>query len=249
MVDATAEQLAEWYDVLNPWGASDDFYLALVTAATAVLDVGCGTGGLLRRARESGHPGQLCGVDPDRAMLDRARAGSGVDCILGDAASMRFDREFDLVVMTGHAFQELVDDDDLRASLEAIRSALTDDGRFAFETRNPLVRVWEQWTPENATEVTGADGVAMRVAHRVQTPVTGDVVSLSETFSGPMWDRPQVSRGRLRFLSVNALAGFLTEAGLAIEAQCGDWDRGPLTEQSHEIITIATRTRARPPAR
>jgi len=31
----------------------------------------------------------------------------------------------------------------------------------------------------------------------------------------------------------------LTEAGLVIEAQFGDWDRSPLTELSPEIITIA----------
>jgi 2-polyprenyl-3-methyl-5-hydroxy-6-metoxy-1,4-benzoquinol methylase len=48
------ERLAELYDLFNPWGPSDDFYLGLVMAAEAVLDVGCGTGVLLHRAREAG---------------------------------------------------------------------------------------------------------------------------------------------------------------------------------------------------
>ena len=73
------ERLAELYDVFNPWGPGDDFYLGLVMAAQAVLDVGCGTGGLLRRAREAGHTGRLCGLDPDEAMLSRARRRPDVE--------------------------------------------------------------------------------------------------------------------------------------------------------------------------
>jgi hypothetical protein len=32
---------------------------------------------------------------------------------------------------------------------------------------------------------------------------------------------------------------FLSDAGLAIDEQSGDWDRQPLTDMSPEIITIA----------
>ncbi|WP_245789703.1 hypothetical protein [Streptosporangium canum] len=45
----------------------------------------------------------------------------------------------------------------------------------------------------------------------------------------------------MRFLDVPALATFLAEAGFAIENQYGDWHRGPITETSREIITIARR--------
>jgi hypothetical protein len=31
-----------------------------------------------------------------------------IEWVLGDATSMRWDREFDLVVMTGHVFQLLI---------------------------------------------------------------------------------------------------------------------------------------------
>lgn len=66
---------------------------ALVMEAKSVLDVGCGTGAMLHRARQA-----------------------------------------------GHAFQVLIGDDELRASLTAIRRALVNGGRFAFETRNPPSR-------------------------------------------------------------------------------------------------------------
>ena len=79
------------------------------------------------------------------------------------------------------------------------------------------------------------------MAHQVETPVAGDLVSFTTTFSSPDWERPQLSRSTLRFLDVKAVASSLSEAGLAIEDQFGDWDRQPLTGSSREIITIARR--------
>jgi SAM-dependent methyltransferase len=167
------ERLAELYDLFNPWGPSDDFYLGLVMAAEAVLDVGCGTGVLLHRAREAGHTGRLCGLDPDEARLSRARRRSDVEWVLSDAASASWDREFDLAVMASHAFQVFVEDDDLRASLAVIRSALVDGGVFAFETRNPSARAWEGWTPEAALEAVDAAGATVRVHDQGRDPGRG----------------------------------------------------------------------------
>lgn len=165
--------LAALYDRFSPWEQRSDldFYLRLVMSASAVLDVGCGTGALLHRARESGHTGRLCGLDPAVGMLEQARIRSDIEWILGDLASVGWHEECDLVVMSGHAFQVFVEDDELRIALGAIRSALTDDGRFAFETRNPLIREWERWTLPIAAEVTGADGAVVRMAREVETPV------------------------------------------------------------------------------
>ena len=238
-------RLAALYDLLNPWGPSDDFYLGLVMSADAVLDVGCGTGALLRRAREAGHSGRLCGLDPAGAMLDHARTRTEIETdiewVLGDLASVAWDREFDLVVMTGHAFQVLVEDDEVRASLLAIRSALTDGGRFAFETRNPPARAWERWTPANAVEVTDATGTVVRCEHEVELPPDGDVVRFTSTYTTSTWELPRASQSTLRFLDAGSLSAFLSGAGLAVVEQFGDWARRPLTDASPEIITVATR--------
>jgi SAM-dependent methyltransferase len=233
--DADAAAL---YDVLNSWGPGDAFYLELVLGAFSALDVGCGTGTLLHRARKEGHAERLCGVDPDRARLDRARRRADVEWLECTAASLPFDAEFELAVMTGHAFQELIADDDLRASLAAIRRSLEEGGRFAFETRNPAARAWETWRPENGVETVDAAGRRVRVWHEVED-VAGDVVTLTETTGGEDGAPLRVDRASLRFLDAPALAGFLDEAGLAIEAQYGDWNREPLGPSSPEIVTIA----------
>ena len=233
-------RLAELYDAFCAGREDFDFYLPLVMSAESVLDVGCGTGELLRLARKAGHRGRLCGLDPAEAMLEQARKRRDIEWVHGDLSSIDWRREFDLVVMTGHAFQVLVEDDQLRASLAAIRSALTEDGRFVFETRNPSARGWEAWTPDNAVEIMHGDGV-VRMAHQVETPVEGDVVSFTVTYTSPSWDGPLVSRSTLRFLDADSLSAFLSGAGLTIEEQFGDWDRQPLTDASPEIITVARR--------
>jgi SAM-dependent methyltransferase len=240
----TADDAAELYDLLNPWDgtrhASDAFYTGLVMAAGAVLDVGCGTGVMLHGARDAGHRGRLVGLDPDEASLRRARRRTDIEWVTGTAAGAAWDREFDLATMVSHAFQCLVTDDDVGASLAAVRAALRDGGRFAFETRHPQARAWETWNPANATDVVDPAGRTLRVTHHVES-VTGDLVTFTETTAVPDGATLYLDRATLRFLDVPALDAFLTGAGFEIEARYGDWRRTPVTTASREIITVARR--------
>jgi SAM-dependent methyltransferase len=203
-----------------------------------VLDVGCGTGTMLHRAREAGHTGRLTGIDPDVASLDRARRRGDIEWMEGRAADAPWDGEFELAVMMSHAFQCLIGDDELRSSLTAIRAALVPGGRFAFETRHPAVRAWESWNPANATDIVDAAGRQLRVEHRVKSVVAG-VVTLSETTTEPAGRVLRQDRASLRFLSEAELDTFLAEAGFSIEARYGDWYRTPIGADSQEIVTIA----------
>jgi ubiquinone/menaquinone biosynthesis C-methylase UbiE len=236
-------ELAALYDAFCPWDERGDldFYLPLVMSADAVLDVGCGTGALLHRARESGHRGWLVGLDPAVGMLEQARSRTDIEWVQGDLSAVEWDHDFELIVMTGHAFQVLLEDNDLRVALAAIRRALTENGHFIFETRNPLVREWERWTPENAVEKTDNRGAVVTMSHEVEA-FHGERVSFTTTYTHADWDRPEVSHSTLRFLDAGSLSTFLADAGLTIEEQFGDWDRAPFVRASPEIITIATRT-------
>jgi hypothetical protein len=153
---------------------------------------------------------------------------------------MRFDAQFDLAIMASHAFQFLIGDDEVRASLWAICAALVDGGRFAFETRHPQARAWERWRPEAVNEV-DFDGRRLRMWLEVES-VEGGVVTLTETTANDEGAALRVDRGQLRFHDVAALNAFLAEAGFTIEAQHGDWDGSPIGPTSAEIITTARRT-------
>ena len=172
------------------------------------------------------------GSDADRVAL--AFAG-GQPVITPEAG---FGGGDDERLIPGHAFQCLVTEHDLRASLTAIHAALRDGGRFAFETRHPQARAWQDWNPSNGSYITDAAGRALRVWHEVES-VAGDVVTFTETTALADGTVLRVDRASLRFPSTQALSTFLAGAGFEIEAQYGGWHRGPITTTSREITTIA----------
>ena len=235
-------RLAELYDDLNPWNASDEYFLSLVLDARAVLDVGCGTGMLLRRAREMGHRGRLCGVDPALAMLELAAERTDIEWVLGDCSQLEAIEEFDLVTLTSRSFQFLVSDADVALALRTIHRALRGQGRLAFEVSHPQAHPWTDWTPSHAREVTGANGAVVRVEPAVDMPVVGDIVHFTEVFSSASWPTRLVSRGSLRFYQPDALVALLEAGGFSVLHQFGDAAKHPIDYRSTSIISIATRS-------
>lgn len=243
-------EVAELYDVLNPWGgagfrADSAFYDPMIRAAASVLDVGCGTGAALKAARAAGHTGRLLGIDPDVAALERARRCEDVEWVEGRAAEVgRWPGEFELAIMTGNAFQCLIEDDEVRASFAAVYTALRPGGQLAFETRHPQARAWEDW-PEGVTRTQMADGRVLHMTYQIDA-IVDDVVHVAEITAAPGIDGApdrvlRVDRAPLRFLDVPKLNGFLADAGFAIERQHGGWGGQPVSRESTMIITVVRR--------
>ncbi len=233
--------VAPLYDVLNPWGASEAFYLDLVMGAGSVLDVGCGTGAILKRARSEGHAGRLVGLDPDVSMLEVARERDDIAWHEGKASGIAWDGEFDLAIMSGNAFQCLITDEEIAGSLAAIHRALVPGGTFAFDTRNPLAKAWLEWDQLAPMNVVDREGRELAINYDV-LDVTDGVVTLTENTSTRDGTPIRVDRGQLRFVEQEALGRFLPQAGFEIAAQFGDWDRSPSTRPSTFTVTLARRT-------
>ena len=242
----TDPRLAALYDALNPYGADTAFYLGIGAEHpdATVVDVGCGTGLLTVELARQGR--RAIGVDPARAMLDIAAARDGgdeVEWIHGTAADLPT-AVADLAIMTGHVAQVFVDDDDWSAVLDDLRRALRPGGLLVFESRNPLVAAWDEWTPERSrTELATPDGVV--VAWNEVTDVAQGVVSLVGHYRLPSGEHVE-DPGALRFRTEDELRASLAAAGFAVRRIHGDWTRGPLAHDSRELVVVAEAVGAPP---
>ena len=237
-MDYQNAQIAEIYDLVNPWAQDTDFYLSLAGPRPCnVLDLGCGTGMLCCALAEHGH--RVTGVDPAAAMLAVARSkpyAERVEWVESSAQSYKSHRRFDLIVMTGHAFQILLTDADALAVLETMRGHLKERGRVAFETRNPRV----DWAGEWA-----ARPPLVRVLPGGQLLETLEITGQDDEFISfqTSYRFPHVTlttRSTLRFPSREHVEVLISRSGLVVRDVFGDWDARPFeAARSREVIFIA----------
>ena len=219
---------------------------ASIRAGERVLDVGCGTGLLACEFAARGY--DVTGADPAAAMLAVARARPGGDQVrwvqagaadLDTAAGLDPGTGFDLIVMTGHVFQLLLEDRDVRAALRTLARHLAPGGRLAFETRNPAVREWQDWNPRDTRQRVEAAGITADVHYDIRA-VAGELVTYETWFQFAGARDPVVVPDTLRFTGQAQVAAFLAEAGLAQVTWYGDWDGSPDGPASPEIVAVAS---------
>ena len=231
-------QIAEIYDLANPWSEDLDFYLSLAEARPCnILDLGCGTGTLCVAFAQRGH--RVTGVDPAAAMLAVARSKAHteqIEWVESSAQTYRSQRRFDLIVMTGHAFQILLSDADALAALETMRNHLKPDGRVAFETRNPRHGWAEEWAARPPLQRTLRD---QQFTERLEiTSQEGEFVSFRTFYHFP--HQTLTTSSTLRFPSREHVESLTACSGLVVSQVFGDWDAGPFdAASSREIIFMA----------
>jgi 2-polyprenyl-3-methyl-5-hydroxy-6-metoxy-1,4-benzoquinol methylase len=108
-------KLAEIYDLDSGWSIDRDFYLSLAgSQRQTILDLGCGTELLCNAYAAKNH--DVTGVGPTPAMLELGRRkphGNKIEWVQSFAQTYQSDKLFDLIIMTGHAFQVLLEDVDV----------------------------------------------------------------------------------------------------------------------------------------
>ena len=230
----------QFYDIENQDGRADfDYCIRLARDGGSVLDLGCGTGQL---AAEMAERCNVTGVDPASAMLDVARRrtdGDKVDWVVGDARTVRLENRFDLVLLTGHAFQVFLTEKDQRAVLRTIAEHLAPGGRFIFDTRNPAVEAWLKWTPQRSERMVGHPSLGtVRAWYDADWDAASAVVTYSTFYEIP-GGRPILgAESKIAFPKREDLAGMLDDAGLLVEQWFGDWQGEAYADTSAEIIPI-----------
>jgi 2-polyprenyl-3-methyl-5-hydroxy-6-metoxy-1,4-benzoquinol methylase len=232
----TDPRLVQLYDLENGLRSDHAFYLSLAgPAPLRILDLGCGTGALCNDYAALGH--LVTGIDPAPAMLDAARAkpfGAGITWVNTSAATFRSARHFDLIVMTGHAFQHLLGDADIKAILGVMRGHLAPDGTVAFETRNPAVDWSRRWHGQIAEVI--HDGQTIKITRSVMN-ATPDQISFATDYALPGGVATWYST--LHFPTLATLTPLFTTAGLQQKACYGDWAGGAFDPSiSEEMIFL-----------
>jgi SAM-dependent methyltransferase len=212
-------KLVEIYDLDSPWSIDRDFYLSLAgMPPQRILDLGCGTGLLSDAYAARGH--EVTGVDPSPAMLEMARRkphGRQIEWVESYAQSYQSETRFDLIVMTGHAFQVLLDDSDIMATLGVIRRHLKQTGRVAFESRNPSLDWATRWNYEMVFEQRGE---IIRESRRFIKLENGRM-TFELLYEFP--DESFVSTSELRFLSRGEIEERVMASGLRVDKLFGGW--------------------------
>jgi len=116
----------------------------------AILDIGCGDGGITSTIAERVPAGRVVGVDVSRTMIDHARQTypttkyPNLRFQIGDAAHLKFTAQFDLAV----SFSALHWVRDQGAVLRGIREALKPGGLFAMTMVRGFYAPFEDTTDE-----------------------------------------------------------------------------------------------------
>jgi SAM-dependent methyltransferase len=231
--------LVQFYDLENEGGEDLAYCLRLAKDKQSVLDLGCGTGQLAAALADGRF---VTGVDPAAAMLEVARHrpnGQGVDWVEADARDVRLGRKFDLVVLTGHAFQVFLTPGDQKAVLRTIAHHLAPGGVFVFDSRNPGMEVWRSWNPQESERMLQHPrlGAVKAWNDTVKDAVTG-VVTYETNYEVLASGRRLSAKSKIAFPIKEALDEMLDDAGLSVEEWLGDWTGGSYSRTSPEMIPV-----------
>ncbi|MCA8089401.1 class I SAM-dependent methyltransferase [Burkholderia anthina] len=237
----TDPRLVAVYDLFNAGDRDFAFYASRIgTARQRILDLGCGTGTFARRLAAAGH--EVVAIDPAPAMIDYARRQPGADAVRWlpcDLDGLPPGVSFDAVVMTGHAFQCLLTDAAIDATLRSVRRALADGGRFLFETRNPRAEPWRAWTPQASASSVASPEFGVVELHHAVTAIDGPIVSFDTVYQFHRDGMQVTNASRLRFVTQADLQTRIAAAGFSATDWCGDWHGAPFdAAASAEIIAI-----------
>lgn len=145
----------EFYDLLPPMGEAEIVHAAL-PAGASILELGCGTGRILRPLAGLGHP--VLGADESPAMLERL---AGLPAVRDRIETLRLGRVFDAVLLAS----TLINTDPVRrrAFLETCREHVAPHGTVVVQRAAP------DWfgTVEPATYEHDGIRRVVRQVHRV----------------------------------------------------------------------------------
>ena len=248
MSEPYPEVVARFYDAVYAEvrdGTDNDFYLGRMAAAGGpVLEIGAGTGRLLREAlrREV----DAWGIDVSPAMVERCRAQlapSQRDRVsVADAVTMRLGHCFALIVAPFRVLSHVAPVEDQLRLLDTVHEHLVPGGAFVFDLYVPNLKL----LLEGLGERCDFDG-EWTPGRRLRRLVSSDPADLARqtnhvrmTF---VWDEEDGERRDtwefdMRFYFRFEIEHLVARSKLRLAALHGDFAGGPLTAESRELVVV-----------
>ena len=249
-------QIAHYYDLTHDHLADDvALVLALAQAADGpVLELGCGSGRLLRPLARAGF--SVTGVDHSPVMLARAQARFAeeetagrqrITLVAGDMTDLLLpdNTKFSLAIIPYNTLLHL-DSDQTALALRGIRRVLAGNGRLFIDLINPLAIAS---TPNDQTvtlETTFTDPAnghtvlqmaANRLDEAAQTLHITWIYDASPPEGGPI--HRTIAQADYHYLYPHQLELLLQEAGFRLQSLTGSYDGDPFDEESERLLILA----------
>lgn len=193
----------DFYALLPTFGEPEIVHAA-VPAGASILELGCGTGRILRPLAALGHP--VAGADDSADMLAR---DSDLPTVLSPIETLRLDRTFDVVLLASTMINS--DPGTRRAFLATVRHHLGDGGLAVFQQSPPA---WFE-SATQAAQVRDDPGGIRRVLRSVRWEPPRLSIEVEYQVNGNIWTHAWTSYQ----IGEQELNENLAAAGLRF----GDW--------------------------
>jgi SAM-dependent methyltransferase len=243
---------AQFYDAIHG-DYRDDIGLWLSFAGRTdrpVLEVGCGTGRIALALARGGYT--VTGIEPSLAMLGIARQRAEADAldvtfIEGRPLDLTLEPEhYGLVLLGLDVFLYCEDGEEQAATLRSLRDALVFNGLLVLDLPGPAQGLDPDSNGRQVLVFSGetAEAMPFDCYHLHEDDLAAQVRHLRITYETTTKDglvRRQVSEHLLRYVYRFELEYLLDRAGLALADVYGDYDLGPLTNDSERMLAIVRR--------
>jgi SAM-dependent methyltransferase len=213
-------------------------------ASGRVLELGCGTGRVTLPLAKAGV--SIVGVDRSSQMLDRLRRRTRrtpVDIVRADIRALPFaSRTFSMAIAPYGILQSLLDDADLRATLDSVACVLPAGATFGIDLV-PDVPNWREYSNKVQLKGRAAGGAQLTLIESVRQDPRRRRTTFEQRYVERKGRRVQEHRFELTFrtLSVKQMTSRLERAGFRVDAVLGDYRGRPWDARADVWIMMARR--------
>ena len=252
---------AEFYDIFyagSQWPDIDLFMDYAKSAGGRILELACGTGRILVPLAQAGC--DITGLDISTFMLDNCRrklAGQPTDVqkrvklVQADMTNFRLKEKYALAIFPAHSFQLLKSPKEQEGCLHSIAEHLFPGGRLVIDVFQPLVQrlsdsKYLMETNDNEPTRTLPDGRVVRRANRTSAFHRAEQYNDVELIYYVEYPDGREERLVQEFSMYNffhyELEHLLRLCGFKVIELFGNYDKSPLSDDSHSMIFVAEKT-------